>query len=323
MGWNVENFGTSKYQKKNGGQELIEFIAEVITHNNVDVAGFSEIRSNLGDKIGADLKAAIAAAGGGLNWDCKPSPQFGKKRWEQYLFVWNKSTIDTYGATPFQHRFLDPTDPNHKPIGFPRQAAADRPPFLGYFQAKAGSQKKLLIAIMHSPGPDSVRTPHKTAQAMAKVSEFKTQGDTCILLGDFNVKKSVDAAVAGTNGKDAFGNLVTALPQPLDQLLNNNLETSLISSKGAFLNMAPQDCFNEPYDQIFFRRSATVTPQNHAMDDLIQDARGGYLEPRLGAIEGKISNAAPVVYPAIENAFEAYRIYVSDYMPVLVDANFA
>ncbi len=46
--WNIENYGTSKHKASNGGKELYAFIVEVLKRNEVHIAGFAEIRSNLG-----------------------------------------------------------------------------------------------------------------------------------------------------------------------------------------------------------------------------------------------------------------------------------
>lgn len=57
MGWNIENFGTAKHNSH--GAQLIEFIAQVINQNQVDIAAFSEMRSNLAGPIGTALATRL------------------------------------------------------------------------------------------------------------------------------------------------------------------------------------------------------------------------------------------------------------------------
>ena len=316
MGWNVENLGKSKLKKEQGGVELIKFIAEVIKQKKADVVGISEIRSNRGEDIGKYLVDAI-----GGDWGYGASPKFCNGRWEQYLFVWNRTTIDTYDPNPpvgpFQFEF-DSQD--GKRIGFPRQKRKDRPPYLGYFQSKGQSNRKILVAIMHSPGPDSVKTPHKTAQALAKVAEFRTGGDTCVLLGDLNVKASVTASTPGTPGHDAFADLV-GRPELLKQLLPDNEKSSLIATNKAFVGMTVQETLSQPYDQIFFRDSGQPGTSARVEDVITEAMARGNLEAHLAAIHRKIHGTV-VDYSAVEHAFDAYRVYVSDHLPVVVEVHF-
>jgi hypothetical protein len=253
MGWNLENFGSTKYKTVNGGPELIALIAKVMTQNNIDVAGFCEIRSNLGDDIGQALVTQLGGTAAG--WTHRPSPAFGKGRWEQYLFVWNTLKVTAYragGLPAFESSFPN-TSPPPANLGFPRQSQLDRPPFLAYFQTVTvtAPQKQVLVAIMHSPAPTPTTRPRDAARNIAKAGAITRDGDTCVLLGDFNVKESVDASVAGTPGFEAFGALVAA---GFRQELRANVLSSLIPK--AWADMNSDDCKSAPYDQLFCRRAA-------------------------------------------------------------------
>jgi len=323
MGWNIENYGASKWKKSNGGDELVAVIAEVIKKNNIDVAGFCEIRSKLGDDIGKALVQILGAA----NWTHQPSDAFGKKRWEQYLFVWNKTKVTSYQA--FLSDFTNPNPPPAK-LGFPRQSQLDRPPYVGYFQTVAAPPKKVAVAIMHSPSPSSKKGPRDAARNLAEAAALRT-GDGCVLLGDFNVKAPVDVNQAGP-GKEAFQNLVTA---GFAQMLDADVLSSLISKKQAWVGMYTDDCKSAPYDQLFCWKAtaAGITFQNDGVEDLLSEivaatanvntpsTQGSYLEPFLAAIDAKNSVAAVTNYNTVEDAFIAYRVFVSDHLPVVVEVH--
>ena len=339
MGWNIENFGTSKY--KTHGSELIKFVAKVMDNNKVALAGFSELRSGLGQKIGDGIAKELNTMQTVTTWKAQASPKFGKNRWEEYVMVWDSAKLSTYNGntatTPnsaFQTEFKDPA---HAPklLGFPRQSKLDRPPFAGYFQAPDSNNvpRKFVFAIMHSPGPDYFPYVRDAARNMAQVAEFKNVGETCVIMGDFNVKYSAAQSVANSYGDLAFSNLVTAnLKQVIDP---TDVETSLI--KAATLTpWVDQAYYAQPYDQVFSRLD-NVTPaltlDDAYQDDLIVDCVNsgwksittnatGYLEPFLGAIADAYSGNTPGTTKyansttGINDAFIAFRRRVSDHMPV-------
>lgn len=342
MGWNIENFGTSKYNSH--GTELIEFIAQVINQNQVEIAAFSEMRSNLGATIGAALATEldnIQALPAGT-WQSQASIQMVPNRLEQYLFVWNSNVATTYNGTvhpvtaaptPFQWLYANPAPPPPR-IGFPRQLTSDRSPFLGYFQKTDSNAvvRQVLVAVMHSPEPGFRKNTRDAAKNMATVNEFLNNGDTCVLVGDFNVKYQSDASVVNSYGEAAFDDLINA---NFDQAMNPiDMETSLIKAVHFIPPpaMVAADYQNQPYDQVFFRTTAVAggaplqyQAANCYCDDVITDCLAGqYLTGFLGAIDDAYTgNAAGTkVYGAnLNDAFVDYRNYVSDHLPVFIQVD--
>jgi len=337
MGWNIENVGTSKYTSH--GPELIKFVAKVMDTNAVALAGFSELRSGLGKKISDDIAKELNTMQSVTTWKAQASPKFGKNRWEEYAIVWDSAKLSTYNGnaatTPnsaFQTAFVDPASASKpKLLGFPRQSKLDRPPFAGYFQASDSNnvQRKFVFAIMHSPGPGYFPNVRDAARNMAQVAEFKKAGESCVIMGDFNVKSSTDQSVTNSYGDLAFSNLVTAnLRQVIEPI---DVETSLI--KATILTSWDDKAYlNQPYDQVFLRWD-NVTPtltDDAYQDDLIEECvtsgwsstATGYLEPFLGAITDAYSGNThgttkyAKTTTGINNAFIAFRRRVSDHMPV-------
>lgn len=322
MAWNIENYGASKYKKTAGGPELLDLIQQVITNYNIDVIGFSEIRSNLGNDIGRKLTKRLNGGPGGAPWTYEESAQYGKKRWEQYLFVWNTNVVTNY--KPFKDTFANPAPPPAS-IGFPRQKTTDRPPFLGYFRTVAAAPNRdILVAVMHAPEPGFALNTRDAARNMATVTQFGTKGDSCVLMGDFNVKTNAVEATANSNGAAAFGPLINLAPDAFEQAMvngGNEILTSLIARKTAWVGMAVGDYFNQPYDQIFVRDHATISYQNEGVYDLVEDAvNGNFLEPSLVALWNAVTGNAIANFNAVvEDAFVAYRMCVSDHFPVAVE----
>lgn len=342
MGWNIENFGTSKYNSH--GQRLINFIAQVIHQNQVDIAAFSEMRSNLAGPIGTAIAARLdniqALAAG--TWHSQASIQMVPKRLEQYLFVWNSNVATTYNgapdpvtgvanSVPFQWLYNNPAPPPAR-IGFPRQITGDRPPFSGYFQAtdSHAAVRQVLVAVMHSAEPGFRKDTRDAARNIALITEFNNNGETCVLVGDFNVKYQSDAAVVNSLGAGAFGNLVAAnFVQAMNPI---DMETSLIKAVHFIPPpaMVAADYQNQPYDQVFFRTTAAVggVALNHQpayCDDVIPDCLAGqYLTGLLGAIHDTV-NGNPIgtrAYGAnLNDAFVDYRHYVSDHLPVFIQVD--
>ena len=328
MGWNIENFGDSKYDDDNGGDELIEYIATVVDTYKADVVGFCELRSKRAADVGKKLKKKLDTKQGGTHWQYKASQQFGKKRWEEYLFIWRSNKVTSYAGGPtgqkFQSSFDNPAG-SPKKIGFPRQSALDRPPFLGYFEVpvpggSSTTKKQVLIAVMHSPARNPLFRPKEAAQNMAKVKPFKNKGDACLLMGDFNVKMVADASVVGSKGEKAFGDLIAA---GFEQLIKGDIATSLASKK--YVPTAVGDYLLSPYDQLFFRTKSTtgITTNNPGAEDLVEDSyNGGYLEAKLAAIIDKDhgNSAGTTTFGTdLTSAFQYFRIYVSDHMPVITE----
>ena len=302
----------------NGGAELVALIAKVIQQNQVDVVGFCEIRSKLGDDIGKELTEILNGNKTGLPWKYKPSTPFGKNRWEQYLFVWNTTKATTYGPL-FKDTFTNPAPPPAN-LGFPRQSQLDRPPYLGFFQTVTNA-KKVLIAVMHSPAPSPSFRPKEAANNMAEVADFSSAVDACLLMGDFNVKISSDAATAGSLGEAAFGPLVTG--KNFTQLLPGDILSSLISLKQVVVGMTINACYSMPYDQLFLRAKIGISYQKQSVKELISASLNTNPTQYLQAVLAKVNQinygVAPAAYTTVEDAFDDFRFYVSDHMPVFVE----
>lgn len=229
-------------------------------------------------------------------------------------------------APNFQYRFAKP-DPPPVTLGFPRQIQKDRPPFLGYFQNVTPPQKQILVAIMHSPSPGTDR-PTKAAQNMALVPEFSLP-DACVLLGDFNVPYSINASVPNSNGATAFGALIN--DANFQQLLPKDPLSSLTKSHERWVGISSDDCKSQPYDQIFSRGQGVSFVHERVEDILVECMSPGtlhlsvtpdsrYLVDPLAQIHGRNNGRTPPAgYHTVEDGFEAYRVFVSDHLPVVVE----
>jgi hypothetical protein len=337
LAWNLLNFGESKYRINKGRVELISLIAKVVNNNGADLAGFTEILSNKADPIGKDLVAALNLLNPTKSWTHMPSDQFmtgtGKaKRKEQYLYLWNKNRLDPYTpgvGTSFQYKFENPVGTPLKFPGVP--PSKGRPPWLGFFQTKDGTKPKIVVAIMHSPGPDN--NPEAASQEMSKIGVLVTEGNYTAIMGDFNIRKNattedVDMNNVNSNGYMAFNKFSANFSQPLYKT-----ESSLAGN--AFVKMELDECYSNPYDQVFIRPQIPPTNGDADVDELIKDCVSppvpaepvnvtapGYLEKPLADLEGKIFGPTPAYYRTVEDAFQMFRRYVSDHAPILADITY-
>ncbi len=313
--WNIENFGQSKYNRQAGGAELIELIAQVGVQQKASIIALLEIRSSLGASIGSDLANSLAGRTRNNTWQSNASDLYGT-RLEQYVFVWNTSTVTLYNNS-FQGKY---TNSAASEMGFKRKS--DRPPYLGFFQTVASPQKKIPIAIFHAPGPDTGKFLIGGIQQLANVQEFASQGDTCLIMGDFNIRESNNGEVRNTFGYDAFGNLIGA---GFRQVLKN-VQSSLTTRDQAVAGMKIKNCYSQPYDTMFIRKSSngvSVARNGARVEELIaQCMNNAYLASYLAAIDGVNEKASPPSYTTVKDAFSDFRFYVSDHMPVVADINF-
>lgn len=325
MSWNIENFGDTKFMVNNGRDELIDLICAVIDENVVSIAGFQELRSNRAAAIGQLMVTNLDARTSAGRWAFQASPKFVKNRWEQYLFVWDTHNVGLYNApNSFQSDFASAAPPPAL-IGFPRQKASDRPPYLGYFQSVVTPGIKIPVAVFHAPEPKFAPDVRDACRALATVAEFNVAAEACAIMGDFNVKTNASAAAPASLGNAAFANLVGL---GFQQLVTGNAATddrltSLIAKGASFVNMVADDCYSQPYDNIFLRppnpnAAHTVQANNAGLEELMGECiNGNYLEPLLQALHQRRTGVAPGAYAAIEDAFEPFRRYVSDHMPVM------
>ena len=319
LGWNVENYGDSKWDK--GGDDLVQFIAQLIIHQKIDIAAFSELRSGRAEDVGNALVKVLNKSGG--SWASIPSNARGTNRWEQYLFVWNKSRLtnnpiqskpnpNKAALAPFLDMFFAA---DGKQIGF-RRVLADRPPCLAEFDLASGGAGKLRVAVMHSPNPGYWKDPQDAAVALAGVGDLRPANVPAVLLGDFNVRANSNAS-NGNFGQGAFGALVAS---KFEQQLPNDSPSSLKPRK--MKPQSPGECTSEPYDQIF----AWDPPKNpptksfskpRVVDVIGESLKDADLEKKLLVLLNKKRSAvAPLT---LVDAFEAYRCMVSDHFPVAVE----
>jgi hypothetical protein len=177
---------------------------------------------------------------------------------------------------------------------------------------------------MHSPEPGFKLNARDAARNMAIVNEFQALGNTCVLMGDFNIKSVAVEAVANSRGAAAFGPLVAA---GFEQVLvgggNADVLTSLISKKSATVGMAAGSYFAQPYDQIFFRINGNgITHQNEGVEDLIAEGLNlNYLEASLVALWNRSTGNNAANFTQVEDAFVAYRVCISDHLPVVMEVH--
>lgn len=313
MYWNIENFGVgtnSKGQPATKGKftltgpEMVQCIAKVALDLGASIVGLNEIRSGLGATLGPAIATAL-----GASWQSAYSPKFGARH-EEYIFLWNTNKVTTYAA--FQHQFPDPARPG-KLLGFPLQAKSDRPPFLGYFQTTNG--KRLAVAIFHGPGPDYWNGVRDGNKNLGSVTAFQTAGDTCLVLGDCNIKWDADVNVASSRGYLAFTPLVAL---GFEQNILQPMLTSLKSYRSAWPTMIIQDAYSEPYDQIFMRTAVGYGCEEPGREELLIECENSrYLSNTLKDIQAKWEGARPALYNSVAETFVPFRRYVSDHMPVV------
>lgn len=206
-------------------------------------------------------------------------------------------------------------------IGF--SALGDRSPYLGYFQTVAnasstGGPAKIPLAIFHASGPSN--NPEESCQSLAYVVEFANQGDTCFIMGDFNIDTQVTY--------EGYENLQN---HNFSSLLDGG--ASSLNHSAPFSGMVSRDCYSSAYDNAFIRanQKSISTNQNQnvepadGIEDLIEECKtGGYLELYLMDLENKKVSPSPnrQDYPDIEDAFPVFRKHVSDHMPAVIVIDF-
>lgn len=320
LGWNIENYGRSKH-RHGSGVALVEFIATVISEYRYDVVAICEIRSRLGAVIGKDLADELNNM---LNssgaWSFEASAPFCDDRQEQYLFLWDGSKFakkPTFTAT-----FKDPS--GQKTLGFPKQVAKNRPPFMGVFETKI--QTIVRIAMMHSAAPSKVKEVRGAGKNLALIDGFREPGIS-VLIGDFNVKADANAKT-GDQGQAAFADLVGGCK--FEQLFADHMATSLV--KSGWVGMTKDQCVSSPYDQIFLKGLdqskklvAVLDPligpgMEHLVEDCVGPVKQDPLKKALARLYflGFAGGSAPSSF-TMELAFQTYRALVSDHFPVGAD----
>ncbi|HEX6086221.1 MAG TPA: hypothetical protein VF266_16950 [Thermoanaerobaculia bacterium] len=317
MYWNVENIGLGKRGKYTvTAAELVDIIAKVVLDTNVDVIAMNEIRSNLGRQLGDDIVAALDSKHGAGQWARQASPQFTKGRLEQYLFIWRTSRLTANG---FAWQFPNPMPPPAN-LGFPNQVTSDRPPYAADFTITPGGHR-FIMAAFHAPGPGYFNGVKRGCNNLALVTAFQPPAPSnvaVVIMGDCNVKNPIDVSQVGSFGWQAFLPLVNInYSQTFISL------TSLKSVKDADPSWTIEDAYSEPYDQIFFRRSAAITASGASREELLVEAKAGrYLNLPLRKIQGKRTGQQPAQFADVSEIFLAYRKYVSDHAPVIVDLDY-
>ena len=311
--WNIEVFGAAKY-----GPEIIAFIAETIESNQADVVCMNELRGGFATVVGFYLQNQLRNTGRAANWQSQPSPVYSTNN-EEYLFLWRTGAVT---ATGFQGTYLDAQG---NAIGFPNGPQTNRPPYLGYFQTVAMPQRNILIAGFHAPRPAFWPDVRNGNRRLASVTEFANQGHICLIMGDTNIGFNNDVAVNNSNGQQPWASVGFNLAGGggrFTQLLPNEY-TSLIDRNQAWNTMTVGNCYSETYDQMFIRHNpatGNTAAANATSVELISECMtNNYLELYLDAIETAWTGISPGGYATVADAFVAYRRYVSDHIPVIVD----
>jgi hypothetical protein len=325
--WNIENFGAGANGKYTiSGPEVMDLIAEVIVVNNIDVAGFNEIRSNLGATIAPAIATRCRGLTGGAvgRWGHSASPQFITGRLEQYAYVYDTNFVTFQNV---RWRFPNPNyPPGPQYLGFPNQITSSRPPYAMEIQTVVGGNIRFYIAIFHGPEPGYWNAVRRGNNALADVQQFVGGGGTCVVMGDCNVKFNADASVANSYGDLAFTPFLNGIgfsqyPQPPDL-------TSLKAAAAAFPGMTIDDGYSQPYDQVFTRNDMnfnTVGNREELIGECMNPATPpytGYLEAHLRAVENARTGAMPVAYATVEAAFVPFRKWVSDHIPVVAEVTY-
>jgi len=329
MAWNIENLGDVKLDPNRAGDALVDYIANVVSYNEADIVAIQEVRSNMG----ADLVQRLAAELDGYTspnvWKGQESPQFCNQRLEQYVFLWDTRKVDLYSVaingTPgsFQYQYANPNfgQPNQPQwLGFPKQIASNRPPYLAYFQTVQAPNVQIPVAVFHAPGPGYWIGVRDACKNLAQVTEFATQGHSLVIMGDFNVKSDNSVSVAGSFGEQAYGPLAGAAGT-FTQLLEDVL-SSLIKLKSATIGMTIADAYSQPYDTIFLRKNTNnIASLGEGIDELLEESLNGNLSGSLEEIEGQLNGMKPI-YTNPADVFHDYRLYVSDHVPIVVEISF-
>ncbi|BAZ36678.1 hypothetical protein NIES4101_25980 (plasmid) [Calothrix sp. NIES-4101] len=340
MAWNLEKLNEDRASTV--GVRLIQFIASVMQLYRIDLIGLSGIFAGRGESLAGILSYELNNREKTDNkWQDQTSPALGLGWNEQYCFVWNSLKFQpatTHLTDRFQYDYPLP-DGLGKFYGFPRlrTAAADLPPYLGYFQL-VGTQKFLPIAVFHAPDwalAEGIAV-ELACKSLAEVAAFD-QGHGCLLMGTFNVPANDNVTVNGSNGAKAFATLAGANGKYTQTM--NNQPNQLAS--GSAVGLAMENALAQTADNIFFRRNGTINGIIYTDARLVNvflntlgaiDETERWTKAPLGAAlaaieahvfgQNSVSADPDGSYVLLGDAFLVYRYCVSGYLPVAITINY-
>jgi hypothetical protein len=320
LSWNMMNWGGPQRNQTT----LADFVAAVISLWQADLAAILEVRSNSGGTLGAHLVNELNSLRMGSSWAHKESGQTGVKK-EQVLYLYDTNVFTASNFFPLAADVANKTrylDTANQPVGFPQFGQVNtscypylsNPPFRGTFKEKT-TNAELPVYTFHA---DSVMVWGITGcQRLAEIKEVRTAARG-LVMGDFNITPS---DVQSGNGQTAFTPL--AITYGYAQQIINNDKTSLKTYQSAFNGMTFQQCLSEPYDN-FFIKAGGFTVGNYDIPNVLAECvQGGDLEHEFAAyLKAKLSLQAAPVCLDIKTAFENFRHYVSDHLPIILEVTF-
>lgn len=351
MTWNLGDITIDRYGT--AGFPFIEFLGTVMLSGNVSLLSMSGIRDNQARAFGEALVAVLnnRTRTQNVNWNYLASPPLGAGWDEQYLIVWNLTTLQAVAPDGTNYWFYDFPRPSGQQgyYGFPqlRTASTNMPPFLMFFRLLP-STKVMCASIIHAPSwLFPINNPGQGIAAalntIAQIPLFDV-GQAGLIMGTFNVPPNDDVTVNGSNGANVFGGLAGANGK-YTQLVNNQKNMLTDSPRVA---MAMEDALDLTADNFFFRKDGptnSVTAANASLANILSaalpsitmtDDNYNYvpapLGPALTAVEMSANRIATGVadtaatedgsYATLEDAFAVYHDYVSNYLPLAVTINF-
>jgi hypothetical protein len=320
MSWNMHDWGGPSRSEP----ELADLITEVIALWQIRLAAILEVRSNTGAFWGAYIAANLNTRIQGTSWGFKESGQTGVKK-EQVLYLYDKNVFTGSNFFPLATDVANMrlyVDAANQAVGFPYFGQVNtsyypyqsNPPFRGTF-TETTTNRALPVYAFHADS--NMAWGILGCKKLADISDIGTAARG-LVMGDFNITPS---DVQAGNGQAAFTPL--AITRGYTQQIINNDKTSLRKYQSAFNGMTFQDCLSEPYDN-FFIKAGGLGVGNYDIPDVISECvTGGALAAKFGAyLKAKLNLPAAPACPDVKTAFENFRHYVSDHLPILLEVTF-
>jgi len=337
MYWNLG--GVDQQRLALAGASYSSLIASVMRASNIAVAGFSGVLAGQGGVLGQQVVNHL----GQTTWNQQASPQLGQGRNEQYLFVWNLQAVPAYKPPGLEYWLWQYPRPGQQGqyFGFPRQQdqSPDMPPFTMFFKL-GNSGKWIPVAILHAPSWQLGQPNGQgIAMALASFAQIPTfdLGNGAMLMGTFNVPAIDNVNAPGSNGANVFGGLAGAQGK-YDQEMNNH-RTALAGAP--IVAIADEEAYAQTSDNFFLRRNSPqggIGGSDPGILNVISaslgilDDQGNWqaarFRPALAYVEEVSAGRQNVAagddgsYDAFDDAFAAYRLYVSDHVPIVMTINY-
>ncbi|MEV0643633.1 hypothetical protein AB0I28_00070 [Phytomonospora sp. NPDC050363] len=340
MYWNLG--GLDQQRASLAGTSYPSLVASAIRAGDITVAGFSGVRSGLANALGEAVVAELRGYYPHSTWIHSASPPLGQGRDEQYLIIWDGSRAGAYKPPGYEYWLWQYPAPNPLDglLGFPRpeSMSPDLPPFTMFF--KLGSSGKWMpMSVLHAPTwPDAWQNGAEITRAMANLTRVEAfdVGDGALLMGSFNVPADDDVGTPGSNGALAFGRLAGPNGK-YDQAMHGH-RTAL---GPPIVATTDSQSYVQTSDNFFVRRNSSqrgITVSAPGILGVISgslgrlDAQGTWqpapFRPALANVEArsvgddKVTAGADGSYDRFDDAFAAYRLYVSDHAPIAITINY-